>query len=592
MQDPHEGKIGELNRLRQQGKLDEVVAKAEALVRQHPHSAATWYILGEAFLDLGKGDAAKAAFQNAILIDPKNADAHVNLGVIQLAQGRLDEAIASFEKTIALKPESVEAQYNLGLAYQEQKSPVEAIAAYQRTLELMPDLTRAEVRLMRQRRLICDWGNSAEQERRIAQLGVRQAGPTPFAMLAMEDHPERQLIRSQVYAKENFLTSTSRFVRPRERPTTLRIGYFSGDFHDHAVMFLISGLFREHDRSRFNLSAYSFGQTRTGALRKSIEQEFSTFNDVAGMTGRELNALARRHKLDIAIDLSGYTQRARTSVFAQRVAPIQINYLGYPGTIGGSFMDYIVGDPTLIPETHRSHYSENVIYLPHTYQPNDNRRVISNIATSRRDFGLPEKGFVFCCFNQCYKITPREFDIWMRLLTKVEDSVLWLSGPDRFTKENLRREATARGVGSNRLVFARQLPPDVHLSRHRHADLFVDTFNYNAHTTASDALWSGLPVVTMVGEQFAARVAASLLNAAGLPELIAASEKEYESLIFELATSPEKLNAIRSKLEETKSSIPLFDTARYARDFERGLNRAYDLFLEGRSPEDIRVGET
>jgi predicted O-linked N-acetylglucosamine transferase (SPINDLY family) len=359
------------------------------------------------------------------------------------------------------------------------------------------------------------------------------------------------------------------------------VGYFSADFHDHATLHLMSGLLREHDRNRFEIHGYSYGATRGGELRDRVAASMACFTDVRDLSDQAIVDLARSNGLDIAIDLKGYTRHSRSRLFAYRLAPIQINYLGYPGTMGADFIDFMIADRVVVPDRERKFYAEKVIYLPNSYQPNDITREIARTQTRRADFGLPETGIVFCCFNQSYKITPNEFEIWMRLLRKVDGSVLWLLRSNSWAEANLRREAGLRGVDPDRLVFARKLPHAEHLARHQHADLFIDTFNVNAHTTASDALWAGLPVVTKAGRQFAARVAASLLTAVGLPELITETEQDYETLILHLATSPDGLAAIKAKLAQNRSSRPLFDTVRYARDFERALEAAYQEHLAG-----------
>jgi predicted O-linked N-acetylglucosamine transferase (SPINDLY family) len=351
----------------------------------------------------------------------------------------------------------------------------------------------------------------------------------------------------------------------------VRLGYFSADFHDHATMHLMAGLLREHDRARFEIHAYSYGRTPGGAQREALLGRVDHFADVADLSDRAVVELARGHGLDLAIDLKGYTRNGRSQLFAHRLAPVQVSYLGYPGTSGADFFDYLIADAVVVPDAELAHYSERVVRLPHSYQPNDDRRAIAPAQTTRARFGLPETGFVFCCFNQNYKIGPREWAIWMRLLQRVDGSVLWLLRSNKWAEANLRRAAKQAGVAPTRLVFAGRLHHAEHLERHRHADLFIDTFNVNAHTTASDALWAGLPVVTRPGRQFAARVAASLLTAIDLPELIAESDEAYETLILDLATDPARLAAIRAKLAANRLTAPLFDTVRYTRDFESAL---------------------
>jgi predicted O-linked N-acetylglucosamine transferase (SPINDLY family) len=421
-------------------------------------------------------------------------------------------------------------------------------------------------------------------------LATQKNAISPFTMLSLADNAALQLRFSRKWAAEKY-TSTKHplAARPRVKLERLRVGYFSADFHNHATLYLMAGLLREHDKSQFEVYAYSYGRSKSGEWRERAESDVGHFVDVSDLSAHAIADLARTHGLDIAIDLKGYTTNTRSDLFQHRLASIQINFLGYPGSMGADFIDYIVADPIVIPDDQRSHHSERVIYLPHSYQPNDNTREIAATTTTRADFGLPEDGFVFCCFNNSYKISPCEFDIWMRLLGKVKGSVLWLLRANRWCEHNLRQEAVSRGIAPERLVFADKAVHAQHLARHKHADLFVDTFNYNAHTTASDALWAGLPVVTKVGQQFAARVSASLLTAIGLPELITETEDAYEALILALATDPIRLSEIKAKLSVNRRVYPLFDTKRYTRYFEAGLHQAYDSYLAGQSPHDIWV---
>jgi len=324
-------------------------------------------------------------------------------------------------------------------------------------------------------------------------------------------------------------------------------------------------------------------------MRQRLKKSFDSFTDVQSMSDRDIALQARQDKIDIAIDLNGYTQNARTGIFAYRAAPIQINYLGYPGSMGTDFIDYIVADQHLIPLESQKYFSEKQIYLPDVYVPTDDSRALSQKPMNRSDMGLPGDAFVFCCFNNNYKISPNEFDIWMRLLTKVENSVLWLRQSNQFSHINMRNEAQTRNVDPSRLVFADKIPMDEHLARQKFADLFVDTFAFNAHTTAVEALWAGLPVVTKVGLGFASRVAGSLLNAVGLPELITQTEKDYEELILELATNPTKLSKIKEKLATNRLTQPLFNTELYTHYLENGYQQAYQNYFNGHLPQTIIV---
>jgi len=372
----------------------------------------------------------------------------------------------------------------------------------------------------------------------------------------------------------------------------IRIGYFSADFHNHATMFLMAQVFERHDRSRFELVAFSFGPDTQDAMRARAVAAFDQFLDVRTRSDEAVAALSRELGIDIAVDLKGYTEHERTGIFALRAAPIQVNYLGYPGTMGAPFIDYLIADPVLIPAEARVQYTEKIAYLPHSYQPNDTHRIIADRVFTREELGLPEKGFVFCCFNSSYKITPQVFDVWVRILQQVPGSVLWLFKEHAATELNLRREAVQRGLDPARLVFAPRMELPEHLARHRQADLFLDTLPYNAHTTASDALWTGLPVLTCMGQSMASRVAASLLHALELPELVTQTEQDYEALAVSLAQTPDKLRTLCTKLQENRLTSPLFDTDMFTRDIERLYTRMHTRHLQGLPCEHLEPQST
>ena len=355
-------------------------------------------------------------------------------------------------------------------------------------------------------------------------------------------------------------------------------------------MYLAAKIFEKYDRKKFEIYVYSFGlSTNDDEVRQNLINSVNNFKDVINLSEKDIALLARKDNIDIAVDLKGYTKNARTGIFAYRAAPIQINYLGYPGTLGADFIDYIIADPIIIPFDQRHNYSEKIIYLPYTYQPNDNLRKISNKNFNKTEMKLPINGFIFCCFNNSYKISLNEFKIWMRLLKKIKGSVLWLIKSNKWAEHNLLNEAQKLGVENDRIIFADLLTHSDHLARYKLADLFLDTFNYNAHTTASDALWSGLPVVTKIGHAFPARVTASLLNAVGLPELVVKSEIDYENLILELATSPTKLLKIKEKLIINRLSKPLFDSELYNKHLEEGFEQVYQNNLKGKKIKTIYI---
>jgi predicted O-linked N-acetylglucosamine transferase (SPINDLY family) len=382
--------------------------------------------------------------------------------------------------------------------------------------------------------------------------------------------------------KKYYAPLGARAWQPEPAPDgRIRVGYFSADFQNHATLFLMAGMLRAHDRSRFSIHAFSYGPNAGGEMRETLLSHVDGFHEIDAMSDSKVAELAQALGLDIAVDLKGHTQNSRVQLFANRLAPVQISFLGYPGTTGVDAIDYIIADRIVVPEAMSASFSERLLLLPDSYQPNDDARHISDVLPSRAECGLPENGFVFCCFNQSYKITPREFAIWIRLLQHVEGSVLWLLHWNPSATQNLRREAEARGVAPDRLVFADHRSQAEHLSRLRHADLILDTFNVNAHTTASDALWAGVPVVTLAGHQFAARVCASLLEAIGLPELVTETEHDYEALSLALASEPGRMAALRTKLEANRLTKPLFDTTRYVRNLEAALVQAHACRVQG-----------
>ena len=576
--------------LKDQRKLDEAIASYENALKIKPDYADAYNNMGSALQGQGKLDEAIASYETALKIKPVYAEPSYNMGNALQGQGKLDEAISSYQKALKSKPDYAEAYNNMGVALKDQRKLDEAIASYQKALKIKPDYADAQTHMLHQLQHICDFEQTTALSDFSATLGIDTKAVPPFAALSWADNLDQQLARSRNWAREKYRQATLQLpAQPQSRPVRLKIGYFSADFHDHPLLRLISGLMREHDKHRFEIFAFSYSENKDCDLRQQLIKDVEHFVDVYDYSDSKIADLARSSDLDIAIDLTGYTRHSRSRLFQFRLAPIQINYLGFPGSMGADFIDYIVADPVVIPRHQRPFYSEKAIYLPNSYLPNDDAREIAQTITTRADFGLPEDAFVFCCFNKSYKISRREFDIWMRVLNKVEGSVLWLFNANKWVEPNLRKEAEKRGIDPLRLIFADRVSQSEHLARHKHADLFIDTFNYNAHTTASDALWSGLPVVTKQGNQFAARVAASLLTAIGLLELITTTEEDYEALILELATNREKLAEVKKTLDTNRLTQPLFDTKRYARDFEAGLTAAYDLYFADQEPRDIWV---
>ena len=609
---------------RRLGNFDQAVESFKKVLQIAPNNALTHNNLGVALTDIGALTEAVESFNNALEIDPDYADAYFNLAVAQGYQGDIDAAIDSYKHTLTLTPGRADAHYNMGNALLQNQRPdaaidcyrratqiaadyskaynnwgnvlktqnelPAAIARYQQALDIHPDYANARVHKLHLQAMICDWAAVSSDPASVASIGISGEEVAPFSMLTLEDAPERHRLRSELFTQNNFSPSRlPAFTTPADRPQKLRIGYFSADFHNHATMYLIARLFEAHQADNFELYAYSFGPDKHDSMRQRLIEAAHLFTDVRELQERDIALLARQHGLHIAVDLKGYTQNNRSAIFAHRAAPVQINYLGYPGTMGADFIDYIIADAVVIPPVYRDCYTEKIIQMPYSYQVNDATRAISEQPVTRAKMGLPAGAFVFCCFNNSYKITADEFDVWMRLLKNVDGSVLWLMQCNSWAEQNLKQQATARGIDCQRLIFAETLPQAEHLARHRLADLFVDTFVVNAHTTASDALWAGLPVVTKLGQGFAARVAGSLLTALGLPELITRTTADYEALILELAYHPKSLAAIRQKLKQQRLSAALFDSKLFAQHLEEGYRTAYDRYFDQHDPEHIEI---
>jgi predicted O-linked N-acetylglucosamine transferase (SPINDLY family) len=464
--------------------------------------------------------------------------------------------------------------------------------SFDKAIALRPDYKFLRGTKLHTQMRICNWSDLDNQLKELeASVAEEQKVTHPFPLLGLTDRPDLQLKASRVYANEKYpAPGVLDKHKIRAADGKIRIGYYSADFHNHATSILMAELFEAHDAQKFELYGFSFGPDTQDEMRSRVTRGFNHFFDITKKSDREVAQMSRDIAIDIAVDLKGFTQNSRTQIFAERCAPVQINYLGYPGTLAASYFDYIVADETLIPQESQQYYSEKIIYLPYSYQVNDSKRKISTKVFTRQELGLPESGFVFCCFNNNYKIMPATFDVWMRLLKTVKASVLWLFQDNPTAAKNLRKEAEIRGIDPARLVFAPTMKLEEHLARHRVADLFIDTLPYNAHTTASDALWAGLPVLTQIGHSFAARVAASLLNAMDLPELITKTQEEYESTAVDLANNPLRLAEIKKKLELKRVTSPLFNGQLFARHIEAAYVEIHRRQLSGDKPEYINVG--
>lgn len=545
-----------------------------------------------ALYELGEYEAAVAVYRQVLATHPDDAEAFNGLCVAYGELRRFDMALDAAQRASELRKDYAEALFNLGTILSKVNRYPDAIESFKRALVRMPEDAQTNFMLQHARMKICDWREFDEGVRKIERF-VRQGENlgSPFPLLGLTDDPGVQLRAATNYVRR--LGAEAGALGPipiREGGKKIRIGYFSADFHDHATMYLMAGLFERHDKDKFELVAFSFGPDKQDGMRARATKAFDRFIDVTQMSHLEVAKLARSLEIDIAIDLKGYTDGARTEIFAHRVAPVQVNYLGYPGTMGAGFMDYLIADPVLVPESHRQHYSEKIVDMPYSYQVNDSERGISDEPFTREEAGLPEAAFVFCDFNSNYKITPATFDMWMMILHAVDGAVLWLLEDCEAAADNLRTEARARGVDPKRLVFAPRIPLDRHLARIRLADLFLDTEPYNAHTTLSDALWAGVPAVTLLGDSFAGRVGASLLNAIGLAELVVTNRAGYVSLATALATSPQRIAALRGMLLRNRLNSPLFDTASFARHLETAFTMIQQRYLDGLPPAHLSVG--
>jgi predicted O-linked N-acetylglucosamine transferase (SPINDLY family) len=546
---------------------------------------------GAVLKELKRYDEALAAYEKALAINPDYAEAWSNKGVVYEGLKRYDEALAAYEKALAINPDYAEAWSNKGVTLHELKRYDEAIAHYDKALTLKPDIDWASGDLLHTKMKICSWSGLAESLEDISKKVVANEKVTnPFALLALNDDIFLHKQSSEIYIQSRYpFNPVLEPIVKRPQSQKIRVGYFSADFHNHATGHLMAELFELHDKSQFELVGLSFGPIVNDEMRQRLEKSFDQFVEVGRKSDVEVAKLSRDLNIDIAVDLKGFTQDARTGIFAHRAAPIQVNYLGYPGTLGADYMDYIIADRTLIPLESQSCYLEKVVYLPNSYQVNDRKRLISDRQFTRQELGLPENGFIFCCFNNNYKILPATFEGWMRILKAVEGSVLWLFQDNAWAVDNLKKEAEKQGIVADRLVFAKRLPLPEHLARHHQADLFLDTFPCNAHTTTSDALWAGLPVLTLMGQSFASRVAASLLNAVGLSELITSNQEEYESLAIELAMNPNKLADIKLKLANNRMTTPLFDTLCFTKNIEAAYIKMMERYQKGLAPYHIYI---
>jgi predicted O-linked N-acetylglucosamine transferase (SPINDLY family) len=616
------------NTLANLGRYDEALRSYRKAVALKPAFVDPQYNCGATLHELKRFDEALACYDKVIALKPDYAEAHNNRGSSLMELKRFDEALASYDKAIALKPDYAEAHDNRGSSLLELTRFDEALASFDRAIAMKPDVAKVysnRARLLsrlkhrdqalqdfnkaialgervdfllssrlREKMLMCLWDNVEEEVSELKTLiEAGEKASTPFSLLGIVDSPSLQKRCSEIYVAEKFPKTSGgdQIKSVKGNAEKITIGYYSADFHDHPMLYLMAEVFEKHDKSRFRIVGFSFSPKSNSKMLDRILPFFDAFHDVRAMSDRQIVELSRQEGIDIAIDRKGFTKNARTRLFAAGLAPIQVNYLAYPGTMGADYIDYIIADPVLIPDELRGFYTEKIAYLPNSYQPNDRKRIVSDRIFSRAELGLPETAFVYCCFNQNYKITPDVFALWMRILAQAPDSVLWLLEDSPFVVTNLRLTARKYGIDPERLIFAKRMPLADHLARHRYADLFIDTMPYNAHTTASDALWAGLPLLTRTGQSFASRVAASLLLATGLPELVVQTAEDYEKLALTYYKDREALKALKAKLDMNRNTSPLFDSERYVKNLEQLYIQMIKRQRAGLTPDHINVSD-
>jgi len=576
--------------LKQLRQLDDAVIAYKNAISIKPDFAEAHNSLGSCFTVLGQTISAIDCYEKAIRIKPDFDEAHNFLGFNFLSLGKIKEAAKSFESAISINTNYAEAHGNLGNVFKKLKKLDKAMLCYERAYEIKPDMNFILGDMLNNKMNLCDWGdlpNLLDEVKNKIIDGEKVVGP--FSLLGLIDDPALQRKASETFV--NFYYPKS-YTLPKlelySRHKKIRIGYFSADFKVHPVATLTAELYELHDRSKFEIYAFSFGPDTNDEMNRRIKVGVDHFHDVHLMPHKEIALLARSFEIDIAVDLGGFTAKSRTDVFAMSAAPLQLSYIGFLGTMGADYYDYLIADQIMIPKKNQKYFSEKIIYLP-SFQVNDSKESPPKLTLTRKELGLPEGGFVFCCFNNTYKFTPATFDSWGRILKKVEDSLLIIYANNDSQKVNLSKEIALRGVDPSRLIFGERLSRPEYLARYRVADIFLDTLPYNAGTTASDALRMGLPVLTCKGNSYPGRMASSILNAINLPELITNSPEEYELLAIELATNSEKFNMIKDKLASNLSTAPLYNTQLFTKNIELAYLTMYERYQQELEPDHIYV---
>jgi protein O-GlcNAc transferase len=572
-------------------RYDDASSAYDKALAIEPNLAEAWLGRGNVFYSLKKHSEAFTAYDKTLSLNSHFAEAWLGRGNVLNEHKHYYEAIAAFDKSLSITPDLAEAWLGRGNAFISLRRYDEAIAAFDRALALKPDLASLEGARLHAKMQLCDWNNfDTECAHLASSLRTGTLATSPFSFLGIPSSLSDQLRCAKLWTETYFpLSAKPVWQRERYRHDRIRIAYLSADFRQHAVSSLLVGMLECHDKSNFDVTAISLVRDDDSEMRRRLQASVERFIVAASYSDDQIVELLKSLEVDILVDLMGFTADSRTNIFARRAVPIQVNYLGYLGTMGADYIDYIIADRIVIPEIQRDLYAEKVVYLPNSFQPTDRQRPKSDKVFTRAEVGLPQEAFVFCCFNTNYKITPNVYDIWMRILKQVDGSVLWLFAESLAAERNFRIEAAARGINAERLIFAPLMPLLEHQARLRMADLFLDTLPYNAGATASDTLWAGLPILTRIGDTFVGKMAASLLNAIGLPELITTTSEAYEQMAIDLATNPEKLGAIKRKLVENRLTTPLFDTELFTKHIEAAYTAMYQRHQAGLAPDHIVI---
>lgn len=578
------------NTLQALGRFQEALTAYEKAVELDPNYSQAFYGVARLFCVRKQFENALGCCDQALRLNPSYEAAQELRGSIFAQVKDYQNALDAYDKVLLLNPKSFSAWISKGHIYTEMKEFLEARVAFLKAFEIAPNTDALLGTILQNDIQMCMWDSLDKRiEKLINEVRGGKNAAIPYNFISLLD--DRLLIKRSIEIYTQALQGgiqreQQKILEPKKK---IRLGYFSADFHNHPTAHLIAELFECHDKEQFELIAFVFGRNTPDAMRSRLENAFDQFIELNGMTDEEAATLSREMQIDIAIDLKGLTEGARPKIFMHGAAPIQVSYLAFPGTMGNPCFDYVIADHIIIPEEFKDGMVEKIIYMPNSYQVNDRNRLISESIKTREELGLPASGFVFCCFNNNYKITPLVMDGWVRILKAVEGSVLWLYEDNPYAVQNLKQEAKKRGLDVSRLIFASRMDLPDHLARYKVADLFLDTTPCNAHTTASDALWTGLPVLTLIGESFGARVAASLLHAVGLPELVVNTQEEYEKLAIELANNPVHLQEIKSRLENNLQVEPLFDTPLFTGYLESAYKEVYKRYREKLPLDHINV---